>query len=143
MLKGLDPLLSPDLLRVLRAMGHGDEIAIVDGNYPAEEHAKRLVRLDGHGSPRILDAILSVMPVDDMVAEAIWRPAAYGDPKRMEPVFEDFTAIVLKYEPKQRIVPLVGEAFYSRVKNAFTIVASSEARLYGNIVVKKGVIYPA
>ncbi len=143
MLKGLDPLLSPDLLRVLRAMGHGDEIAIVDGNYPAEEHAKRLVRLDGHGAPRILDAILSVMPVDDMVAEAIWRPAAYGDPKRMEPVFEDFTAVVLKHEPRQRIVPLVGEAFYSRVKNAFAIVASSEARLYGNIVVKKGVIYPA
>lgn len=142
MLKGLDPLLSPDLLRVLRAMGHGDEIAIVDGNYPAEEHAKRLVRLDGHGSPRILDAILSVMPVDDMVPEAIWRPAAHGDPKRMEPVFEDFTTIVLKHEPRQKIVPLVGEAFYSRVKNAFAIVASSEARLYGNIVVKKGVIYP-
>lgn len=142
MLKGLDPLLSPELLRVLRAMGHGDEIAIVDGNYPAEEHAKRLVRLDGHGSPRILDAILSVMPVDDMVPEAIWRPAAYNDPKLMEAVFEDFTAIVLKHEPKQKIVPLVGDAFYSKVKNAFAIVASSEPRLYGNIVVKKGVIYP-
>ena len=59
MLKGIDPLLSPDLLRVLRAMGHGDEIAIVDGNYPAEEHGKRVVRLDGHGAPRILDAILN------------------------------------------------------------------------------------
>ena len=79
MLKGIDPLLSPDLLRVLRAMGHGDEIAIVDGNYPAEEHGKRVVRLDGHGAPRILDAILSVMPVDDMVPEAVWRPAAHMD----------------------------------------------------------------
>lgn len=142
MLKGLDPLLSPELLRVLRAMGHGDEIAIVDGNYPAEEHAKRLVRLDGHGSPRILDAILSVMPVDDKVPEAIWRPAAYNDPKRMEPVFEDFTAVVLKHEPNHKIVPLVGDAFYSKVKNAFAIVASSEPRLYGNIVIRKGVINP-
>ena len=66
-------------------MGHGDEIAIVDGNYPAEEHAKRLVRLDGHSSTRILDAILSVMPVDDMAPEAVWRPAAHLDPSRMEP----------------------------------------------------------
>jgi L-fucose mutarotase len=134
MLKGLDPLLSPDLLRVLRAMGHGDEIAIVD--------AKRLVRLDGHGAPRILDAILSVMPVDDMVPDAVWRPAAYLDPKRMEPVFEDFTTVLLKHEPKQKIVPLTGDAFYNKVKACFAIVASSEPRLYGNIIVKKGVIYP-
>ena len=142
MLKGLDPLLSPELLRVLRAMGHGDEIAVVDGNYPAEEHAKRLVRLDGHGAPRILDAILSVLPVDDLVPEAIWRPAAYNDPQRMELVFEDFTAVVLKHEPNHKIVPLVGDAFYSKVKNAFAIVASGEPRLYGNIVIRKGVIYP-
>lgn len=143
MLKGIDPLLSPDLLRVLRAMGHGDEIAIVDGNYPAEEHGKRVVRLDGHGAPRILDAILSVMPVDDMVPEAAWRPAAHMDPARIEPVFEDFTAVLLKHEPKQKIVPLVGDAFYNKVKACFAIVASSEPRLYGNIIVKKGVIYPA
>ena len=142
MLKGLDPLLSPDLLRVLRAMGHGDEIAIVDGNYPAEEHAKRLVRMDGHGAPRLMDAILSVMPVDDMVPEAVWRPAAHGDPKRMEPVFEDFTTVLMKHEPKQSITALVGEAFYNRVRNAFAIVASGESRLYGNIVIRKGVIYP-
>ena len=142
MLKGLDPLLSPDLLRVLRAMGHGDEIAIVDGNYPAEEHAKRLVRMDGHGAPRLMDAILSVMPVDDMVPEAVWRPAAHGDPKRMEPVFEEFTTVLMKHEPKQSITALVGEAFYTRVKNTFAIVASGEPRLYGNIVIRKGVIYP-
>ena len=142
MLKGLDPLLSPDLLRVLRAMGHGDEIAIVDGNYPAEEHAKRLVRMDGHGAPRLMDAILSVMPVDDMVPEAVWRPAAHGDPKRMEPVFEEFTTVLMKHEPKQSITALVGEAFYNRVKNTFAIVASGEPRLYGNIVIRKGVIYP-
>lgn len=143
MLKGLDPLLGPDLLKVLRAMGHGDEIAIVDGNYPAEEHAKRLVRMDGHDAPRILDAILSVMPVDDMVPEAVWRPAAYLDPSRIEPVFEAFAQVLARHEPKQKIVPLAGEAFYNKVKASFAIVASSEPRLYGNIIVKKGVIYPA
>ena len=143
MLIGLPPLLGPDMLYTLRSMGHGDEIAIVDGNYPAEEHAKRLVRLDGHGAPRILDAILSVMPVDDMVPEAVWRPAAYLDPQRIEPVFEDFDVVLRKHEPKQRIVPLVGDAFYNKVKACFAIVASSEARLYGNIIVKKGVVYPA
>lgn len=142
MLKGIDPLLSPDLLRILRAMGHGDEIAIVDGNYPAEEHAKRLVRLDGHEAPRILDAILSVMPIDDMVPEAVWRPAAYLDPERVEPVFEDFAAVLKKYEPTQKIAALKGDAFYNKVKACFAVVASSEARLYGNIIVKKGVIYP-
>jgi L-fucose mutarotase len=142
MLKGIDPLLSPDLLRVLRAMGHGDMIAIVDGNYPAETDAKRLVRLDGHGSPRILDAILSVMPVDDMVPESVWRPAAFLDPKRMEPVFHEFAAVLQKHEPKQKIVPLTGDEFYNKVKACFAIVASSEPRLYGNIVIKKGVIYP-
>ncbi|MBI2717852.1 MAG: transporter [Rhizobiales bacterium] len=142
MLKGLDPLLGPELLRVLMAMGHGDEIAIVDGNYPAETDARRLVRMDGHGAPRLLDAILSVMPVDDMVADAVWRPAAFGDSNRMEPVFEDFTAVLLKYEPKQKIVPLIGADFYNKVKACFALVASGEKRLYGNIVVKKGVVYP-
>ena len=142
MLKGIDPLLGPELLYVLRAMGHGDEIAIVDGNYPAEEHARRLVRMDGHGSPRLLDAILSVLPVDAMVPDAVWRPAAHGDPARMEAVFEDFAAVVLKHEPHRLIVPLIGEAFYNRVRACFAIVASGERRLYGNIVLRKGVIDP-
>ena len=135
-------MLGPDLLRTLRAMGHGDEIAIVDGNYPAEEHAKRLVRLDGHGSPRVLDAVLSVMPVDDMVADAVWRPAAYLDPQRMEPVFGEFEAVLTKHAPRQRIIPLSGDAFYNRVKACFALIATSEPRLYGNIIVRKGVIYP-
>jgi L-fucose mutarotase len=141
-LKNIDPLLGPEMLRVLRAMGHGDEIAVVDGNYPAEEHAKRLIRMDGHDAPRIVDAILSVLPVDDMVPEAVFRPAAFGDPKRLEPVFGDFTAILLKHEPERKIVPLTGVDFYNRVKAAFAVVASGERRLYGNLIIRKGVIYP-
>jgi L-fucose mutarotase len=143
MLKGIDPLLGPDLLRILRAMGHGDEIAIVDTNYPAETDARRLVRMDGHAAPRILDAILSVMPVDDFVPQAVFRPAAQGDLNRIEAVFEEFAAVLKKHEPAQTITALVGQDFYNRVKGCFAIVASGERRLYGNIVIKKGVIHPA
>jgi L-fucose mutarotase len=142
MLKGIDPLLGPDLLRILRAMGHGDEIAIVDGNYPADTDAQRLVRMDGHNAPRIADAILCVMPIDEFVPEAVFRPAAYGDTKRMEPVFSDFETVLRKYEPKQKISVLVGSDFYNRVKTCYAIVASGERRLYGNLILRKGVIHP-
>ena len=142
MLKGIDPVLGPDLLAILRGMGHGDEIAVVDGNYPAESDAKRLVRMDGHDAPRIVEAILSVMPVDEFVPEAVFRPAAGGHAKRMEPVFSDFGKILGKYEPKQKITVLVGSDFYNRVKACYAIVASGERRLYGNLILRKGVIHP-
>ncbi len=142
MLKGIDPLLGPDLLAILRTMGHGDEIAIVDGNYPADTDAQRLVRMDGHAAPRIAEAILSVMPVDEFVPEAVFRPAAHGDAQRREPVFADFEAVLKKYEPKQKISVLVGSDFYNRVKACYAIVASGERRLYGNLILRKGVIHP-
>ena len=142
MLKGLNPLLGPELLKVLRAMGHGDEIAIVDGNYPADADAKRLVRADGHNATDMLDAILSVMPLDEMVPDCAFRPAAKNDPKLMMPVFSNFEAIVKKWEPERHVSVLVGANFYDRVKGCYAIVATSEARLFGNIVLKKGVIHP-
>jgi L-fucose mutarotase len=143
MLKGINPILGPELLKVLRAMGHGDDIAIVDGNYPADTDAKRLIRMDGLGVTEIMDAILSVMPLDEMVPEACWRPAAYLDPKRIEPIFKEFDAIVAKHEPKHKVHVLVGADFYNKVKGAYALIATTEPRLYGNIVLKKGVIHPA
>ena len=142
MLKGLDPLLGPELLMTLRAMGHGDEIAVVDGNYPADAHAARLIRLDGHDAPRIVDAILSVMPLDEMVPETAFRPAAYGDPARIEPVMTELQQVVTRHEPGVTLKPLIGEDFYGRVRAAYAIVASGERRLYGNIILRKGVIRP-
>jgi L-fucose mutarotase len=139
MLKGLDPILGPDMLYALRAMGHGDEIAIVDGNYPAVSDARRLVRADGHAVTAILEAILSVMPIDDMVSEAIFIP--HSD--RPQQCHADFKAVVDKHEPGISIVPLVGQAFYDRVKSSYAIVASGERALYGNIILRKGVIYPS
>lgn len=142
MLKGLDPLLGPELLMMLRAMGHGDEIAIVDGNYPADTDATRLVRMDGHSATAVADAILSVMPLDEFVADTAFRPAAYNDPKRAEPVFADFEAIIARHEPKRKLSVLIGQDFYDRVKACYAIVATGERRLYGNLILRKGVIHP-
>lgn len=142
MLKGINPLLGPELLKILRAMGHGDEIAIVDGNYPADADAKRLVRMDGHGVTEIMDAILSLMPLDEFVPDCAFRPAAYNDPTRIEPIFKEFEDIVSRHEPKRKVSVLVGAEFYSRVKGCYALVATTESRLYGNIILKKGVIHP-
>jgi L-fucose mutarotase len=142
MLKGIDPLLGPDLLRILRAMGHGDEIAIVDGNYPAEEHGRRVVRMDGHDVIAVADAILSVMPLDDFVDQAAFRPGISGDPDRREPVFDAIEAVVARHEPSMVVHALHGAAFYDRVRAAYAVVATTERRLYGNLVLRKGVIRP-
>jgi L-fucose mutarotase len=141
-LKGIDPRLGPELLKVLRAMGHGDEIAIVDGNYPAEAHARRLIRMDGHDVPDVADAILSVMPLDDFVEHTAFRPGIAGAPDRREPIFDDLEALVARHEPGKAVVPLHGAAFYERVRGAYAVVATTERRLYGNLILRKGVIAP-
>ncbi|HHZ09373.1 MAG TPA: transporter [Rhizobiales bacterium] len=142
MLIGVPPLLGPDLLAVLRAMGHGDEIAIVDGNYPAAEHARRLVRADGLGLPEVLDAMLQILPVDDFVPHALFRSTVGGKPDALDPVHEEMLAICARRAPGFAVVPLVGETFYSRVRAAHAVVATSEPRLYANFIVRKGVIHP-
>ena len=142
MLKGINPLLSPELLATLRAMGHGDEIAIVDGNYPALEHGRRLVRLDGHGLVPVLDAILSVLPIDDFVKQAIFRSTVGPDADRLDPVHDEIIACCARHEPQQQVAPLVGAVFYDRVRAAHTVVQTGEPQLYANVILRKGVIYP-
>jgi L-fucose mutarotase len=142
MLIGIPAIIGPELLSTLSAMGHGDEIALVDGNYPALEHARRLIRADGHGVIQILDAILQLLPVDDFVPEALFRATVKGDPDKLDPVHREMIAVCKKRAPGHGLVPLVGDAFYDRVKSAHAIVATSEPRLYGNIIIRKGVIYP-
>jgi L-fucose mutarotase len=141
MLKNLNPLLSPELLMVLRSMGHGDEIAVVDANFPAASMAQRLVRLDGVSVAAVTDAILSVMPLDDFVPEAAWRMEVVGDPQAEQPIFDEFRAIIARHEGAGfRLAALERFAFYDRAKAAFAIVSTGEARLYGNIILKKGVV---
>ncbi len=143
MLMGIDPLLSPDLLACLRAMGHGDEIALVDGNYPGLEHGRRLIRMDGHGVIPVLSAILSVMPVDDFVPQAIFRATVRDNPDLLDPVHQEMVDCCARHAPGFAVHPLKGAEFYPRVRAAHAIVQTSEPRLYGNIILRKGVVYPA
>ncbi|RWO13581.1 MAG: transporter [Mesorhizobium sp.] len=142
MLIGIPVLLGPQLLATLRAMGHGDEIALVDGNYPAKDQAHRLIRADGHHLAPMLDAILSVLPVDDAVPEALFRASVKGDPLIADPVHHEMEAICARRAPGRKVVALAGADFYQRVRSAHAIVATSEPRLYANIIIRKGVIYP-
>jgi len=143
MLKNLDPVLTPDLLRILRAMGHGDDIAIVDANFPAQSSGPPVTRLDGVEATRVLDAVLSVMPLDDFVPEACWRMEVVGQPDAEQPIFPEFRAIIAAREGESfRLASLERFAFYERARKAFAIVATGERRLYGNIILKKGVVRP-
>jgi L-fucose mutarotase len=142
MLIGIPAILGPELLATLRGMGHGDEIAVVDGNYPALEHARRLIRADGHGVIPIVDAVLEVTPVDDFVPAALFRATVNGDPDKLDPIHRDMIAVCERRAPGRRLVPLPGQDFYDRVRAAHAVVATSEPRLYGNIIIRKGVIHP-
>lgn len=142
MLKNIPPLLGPDLLGILRAMGHGDEIAIVDANYPADSAGPVLVRLDGISATDVLDAVLTLMPLDDFVDQAAICMQVVGDANKREPVMDAFETIVKKHEPAMGISTLERFAFYDRVKTGYAIVQTGESRLYGNILLKKGIIRP-
>ena len=144
MLKGVDPLLSPDLLRVLRAMGHGDDLAIVDGNYPAEASGRPVLRFDGHSATTMLNAILSVLPLDTFVPKAAWCMAVVGEPDAEQPIFDEFRASIRTHEGAQfGLAKLERFAFYDQARKAFAVVATGERRLYGNIILRKGVIRQA
>jgi L-fucose mutarotase len=144
MLKHLSPILSPDLLHALRQMGHGDEIAIVDANFPAYSQGPRVVRLDGVDATQALDAILSVTPLDDFTPEACWRMQVVGAPDEDLPIFAEFRDIIARREgAKFALASLERYAFYARTAKCFAVVATSERRLYGNIILKMGVVKPA
>ncbi len=140
MLIGIPPILGPELLFTLRSMGHGDEIAIVDANYPAQEHARRLVRADGHGLVPLLRGILAVMPLDDDTPAAICRAALFNDPEQAGAIHHEIDAVCGNLKPGYAVLPLKGADLYPRVRAAHTIVASSEMALYANVILRKGVV---
>lgn len=142
MLIGIPPLLGPDFLSLLRSMGHGDELAIVDGNYPAFEHGRRVIRADGHGLIPVIDAVLAVLPVDEFVPQALFHASVKGDPKLLDPVHHEIIAVCNRRVPGAPVTALAGPDFYARVKTAYAVVATSEPRLYANFIVRKGVIHP-
>jgi L-fucose mutarotase len=143
MLRGLDPLLHADLLHALASMGHGDELAVVDANFPAASVARRLVRLDGVGTPRALAAVLSVLPLDDFVDTPAHVMAVVGNPLAVPDVVREMQPLVDRAAGRPvRLPALERFAFYERARQAFAVLRTGEARPYGNILLAKGVVRP-
>ncbi len=142
MLIGIPPLLGPELLAALRAMGHGDEVAIVDGNYPALEHARRLVRADGHALMPVIEAVLAVLPLDGNVPDPVLRTGLFNDPAQAAPIHHQMDALVARLRPGVAPRPLAGDQFYPRVRASHLVIATSEPELYANMILRKGVIAP-
>jgi L-fucose mutarotase len=143
-LKGLDPLLSPELLHALAAMGHGDEIAIVDANFPAASTARRLIRLDGVDAARALKAILSVLPLDSFVDAPALTMEIVGSPNAVPEAVRDFQRELEASAGRAiRIAALPRHDFYERARGAYAIVATGERRFYGNVILVKGVFDPS
>ncbi len=142
MLKGISPLLSPELLHVLAEMGHGDELVIGDANFPASTMGKRCIRCDGHKGPDILDAILQLLPLDSFVEapvtlmEVVPGTSYVGQP----PIWDEYKALVEKHEPGTKIEFEERFAFYERSKKAFATIQTGETALYACVILKKGVI---
>ena len=141
MLRNLPPILSPDILWSLRAMGHGDEIVIADANFPAEGLGPRCHRLDGISATDLLEAVLTVTPLDDFVPDPALVMQVVGDAQAVPEVVTAFQRIIDRVaDTPAPIASLERFDFYARAKGAFAVVQTGEARLYGNIIVKKGVI---
>ena len=140
MLIGIPPILGPELLFTLRSMGHGDEIAFVDGNYPAQDHARRLIRADGHGVLALVEAVLTLLPLDRAVPNAAFRAALHNDPAQRGEIHRQIDALVARMVPGITVTPLSGADLYPRIRACHSIVATSEMALYANVILRKGVI---
>jgi L-fucose mutarotase len=140
MLLGLDPVLSPDLLHALAAMGHGDRIALVDANYPGTR-GRRVIYLTGLDTPRVLLAVLSVLPIDTFIPDPCATMQVVDDPSAVPPVVREMNAALTKLGVKPAAT-LERHAFYAAVEGAYAVVQTGERRFYGNILLTKGVVPP-
>ena len=146
MLKGLDPILTADLLWVLAAMGHGDDLAVVDANFPAERAGRatvtgRILRLPGLTMGRVVRAILSVLPIDDFEPEPLRRMQVVGDPAAIPAVQSEVKGeIEAVLGPRAALAGRERFAFYTEAKQAFAVVQVGDPRFYGCFLLRKGVI---
>jgi len=143
MLRNIPPILSPDLLHSLAAMGHGDDIVIADANFPGASMAANCIRLDGISATDALRAILKLMPLDIFTATPAQTMQVVGDAAALPKIAIEFQEIINETaDHPARITTLERFAFYERAKKAFAIVQTGELRLYGNIILTKGVVAP-
>lgn len=144
MLKGIPKIISPELLKVLMEMGHGDRIVIADGNFPSESIGKDavVVRADGHGVPELLDAILKLMPLDAYVDCPVSLMQVMPGDNVKTPIWDKYKEIVRNYESRGDDVFAEVErfSFYENAKTAYAIIATGETAIYANIMLQKGVV---
>jgi L-fucose mutarotase len=141
MLIGLDPLLGPDLLHTLRAMGHGDDMVLADANFPGAATARRLVRTGGCDLEAMLTAVLSVLPLDRTEPHAAAAMEVVGDPSHREVVHQEIAAVVNgRGQSAVELHYLERHALYARARAAFAVVQTGERRFYGNVILRKGTI---
>ena len=142
MLKGIPSILSPELLKILMEMGHGDTIAIGDGNFPHASIAKNsiLIRLDGHGAAEVLDAILTLFPLDTYVDAPVSLMEVVPGDNVETPIWDEFAQIVEKHQPGAKIGQIERFEFYETAKKCYAVVATGETALYANVILQKGVV---
>ncbi len=141
MLKNISPLLTPELLKVLCEMGHGDEIVIADGNFPSCSVNDRVIRLDGHGGVDVLKAILSVFPLDVAAQYNAMVMAVTPGEDVQTPIWDEYRAEMEAVEgDRVHMTEIERFAFYDRAKTAYAVIATGEGALYANLILKKGVI---
>lgn len=141
MLKNIPSILTPDLLKVMMEMGHGDELVLADGNYPRFGHPQRVIRCDGHGIPPILDAILRFMPLDPYVEHPTILIQVLPDDPYVPEIWDSYRQIIGRYEKAgARELAINKYDFYERASKAYAVVTTGETALYANIILKKGVV---
>jgi L-fucose mutarotase len=142
MLKNIPPLLSPELLKALSEMGHGDRLVIADGNFPAASKGANhlVIRCDGHGVPEILEAVLAVYPLDSFVEKSAFLMQVPEPGAKRPEIWARYEEIVGKYEKKEYITSIPKPEFMAEAEKAYLIIASSEKALYANIMLQKGCI---
>ena len=144
MLKGIPKILSPELLKILCEMGHSDQVVLSDGNFPAESMGKdcKVIRCDGHGVPELLDAILSVFPLDTYVEKPVNLMEVVPGDDVETPIWDTYDEIISKYDNRgnEAIRNIERFDFYDKAKNAYAIVATGEKALYANVILQKGVV---
>lgn len=144
MLKGIPKILSPELLKVLCEMGHSDRLVIADGNFPSESMGKnaKVIRCDGHGVPELLEAILTVFPLDTYVETPVSLMQVMPGDNVETPIWDEYKEIISKHD--ERGEKAIGQterfAFYDDAKTAYAIIATGESALYANIMLQKGVV---
>ena len=142
MLKGIPSLLSPELLKVLMEMGHGDTLVIGDGNFPHASIAgdSPLIRLDGHGCAEVLDAILTLFPLDTYVDAPVSLMQVVPGDNVETPIWDEFAKIIEKHQPGTKIRHVERFSFYDEAKKCYAVISTGETALYANVILQKGVV---